>query len=352
MKKIIALILLVTIISCKNEKKDTSTYVTFSGKINDNTDTTLTVGNRDRSFVKTITLNDDGSFSDTLKVPKQDIYYIETSPGKAGAIYLKNGYDLNLTTDSNNFFKGFNFKGNDTAANTNKLIIEQYLFAEKTGNPANLFKLEKDEFNKGVDKIEADFNHISNLYDNIEPQFAQESKDKQTQLLTNLRNSYDKGHAQSLAQEKLAKGNPSPQFTKLKNYKGGVTSLKDLKGKYIYIDVWATWCRPCLGEIPALKKLEQAYHNKNIEFVSISTDNPRTAKTWEAAEKKWRRMIQDKGLSGIQLFAGEDDSFQRSYMINSIPRFILIDPNGNIANANAPRPSSPAMIQLLNNLDL
>ena len=63
-------------------------------------------------------------------------------------------------------------------------------------------------------------------------------------------------------------------------------------------------------------------------------------------------MIQDKGLSGIQLFAGEDDSFQRSYMINSIPRFILIDPNGNIANANAPRPSSPAMIQLLNNLDL
>ena len=89
MKKIIALLLLVTIISCKNEKKDTSTYVTFSGKINDNTDTALTVGNRDRSFVKTITLNDDGSFSDTLKVPKQDIYYIETSPGKAGAIYLK-----------------------------------------------------------------------------------------------------------------------------------------------------------------------------------------------------------------------------------------------------------------------
>lgn len=70
----------------------------------------------------------------------------------------------------------------------------------------------------------------------------------------------------------LAKGNPSPGFTDYENYAGGTTSLDDLKGKYVYIDVWATWCGPCKAEIPFLKEVEEEYRDKNIEFVSISID--------------------------------------------------------------------------------
>ena len=67
----------------------------------------------------------------------------------------------------------------------------------------------------------------------------------------------------------LPKGAPSPSFVDYENYNGGKTSLADLKGKYVYIDVWATWCGPCKAEIPSLKKIEKEYHGKNIAFVSV-----------------------------------------------------------------------------------
>ena len=64
------------------------------------------------------------------------------------------------------------------------------------------------------------------------------------------------------------KGQESPKFVDYENYAGGNMSLDDLKGKYVYIDLWATWCVPCVQQIPALNKLEHTFKNKNIAFVS------------------------------------------------------------------------------------
>ena len=143
----------------------------------------------------------------------------------------------------------------------------------------------------------------------------------------------------------LDKGNPSPKFVGYENHAGGKTSLEDLKGKYVYIDVWATWCGPCLAEIPALKETEEAYHNKNIEFVSISLDRP-------DAYNKWKQMVVDKELGGIQLIADNnfESDFIQDYVIKGIPHFILINPDGNIVNAKAPKPSDPKLKEVLNSL--
>ena len=92
---------------------------------------------------------------------------------------------------------------------------------------------------------------------------------------------------------------------------------------------------------------------KNIEFISISTDESRrSGGSWDAAEKKWRNFVKAKELTGTQLWAGKDNSFQRAYEINSIPRFILIDPLGNIVDANAPRPSDPKLKELFTSLGI
>tara|TARA_R110001583_G_scaffold191112_1_gene355965 strand:+ start:1908 stop:3281 length:1374 start_codon:yes stop_codon:yes gene_type:complete len=139
----------------------------------------------------------------------------------------------------------------------------------------------------------------------------------------------------------ISKGQPSPKFVGYENFKGGTTSLDDLKGKFVYVDVWATWCGPCLAEIPALKEVEANYHGKNIAFVSISID---AAKDHD----KWEKMIEDEELKGIQLFADKSwhSDFVNGYLIKGIPKFILIDPNGNIVSPNAPRPSDKKLIEI------
>jgi thiol-disulfide isomerase/thioredoxin len=145
----------------------------------------------------------------------------------------------------------------------------------------------------------------------------------------------------------LAKGMPSPKFVEYENHKGGTTSLEDLKGKYVYVDVWATWCGPCIREIPALKEVEQQFHGKNIAFVSTSIDKAKDHDTWV-------EMVKNKELGGMQLMAENDwnSKFVKDYAIEGIPRFILIDPNGNIVDADAPRPSSPKLVALFKELKI
>ena len=140
---------------------------------------------------------------------------------------------------------------------------------------------------------------------------------------------------------KLQTGMPSPTFT-YHSIVGDTVSLDDLQGKYLYVDVWATWCGPCLREIPSLKTLENDFHGAPIEFVSISID---VDKDFE----KWQQMVADKELKGVQLFADKNwkSDFVQAYAIDGIPRFILIDPKGNIVDPNAPRPSDPEIREIL-----
>ena len=121
---------------------------------------------------------------------------------------------------------------------------------------------------------------------------------------------------------------------------GKMVSLSDFKGKVVLVDVWATWCGPCRGEIPHLKKLEEEMHEKDVVFLGVSVD--------EAKDKqKWLNFIEKEGLKGIQLLASGWSKITKDYKINGIPRFMVFDCNGNIVSVDAPRPSNPALKEML-----
>jgi len=96
-----------------------------------------------------------------------------------------------------------------------------------------------------------------------------------------------------------------------------------------------------------LAKIEEEFKDKNITFLSISVDNKKD-------EEKWRKMIETKNLHGVQLLADNaiESQFIKDYYILGIPRFILLDKEGNIVSYDAPRPSEERLKDLFNSLDI
>lgn len=135
----------------------------------------------------------------------------------------------------------------------------------------------------------------------------------------------------------LKAGMASPDF-RYRDVNGKVVTLKSLKGKYVYIDVWATWCGPCCAEIPYLKKLEQKLHGKKIVFVSMSVDENRSV---------WQKFVKEREMGGVQLNAEGNETFMEAYRIKGIPRFILLDKKGKIVDADMTRPSDPKTLERL-----
>ncbi len=344
-KGILALVVFSFLFSCKGKHTE---YAIVSGLIANNEVNEIMINSR--GFSKTIPVNLDGTFSDTIRVVNEGYHTFFDQKNKA-LLYLKNGDEININYDYSNMDKTISFSG--IGAATSQYLVNKRKFdkEKKISRIRELFKLEKSEFDAKVSDLEKG---LSNLLasNEIDSTLKAQELNKKERLIKFLKSNYRKEHQYTTA---LKKGNISPKFVNYENYKGGTTSLDDFKGKYVYIDVWATWCGPCKREIPFLKTLEVEYKNKNIAFVSISVDNGRGYKNdFNAAKEGWRKMIAEKNMSGIQLFADKawQSDFIRSYGITGIPRFILIDPEGKIVNANAPRPSQSALKNVLKSLGL
>lgn len=117
-------------------------------------------------------------------------------------------------------------------------------------------------------------------------------------------------------------------------------SLNDLKGKVIYLDIWATWCKPCVEEFAYSQELLKNYSNDNIEFVYISVDSDK---------ETWLNFITENNdiPEGLHLLEAKEGSIFNSLRINGIPRYILIDKQGRVIDIHAPKPSSNKIKELI-----
>lgn len=140
-------------------------------------------------------------------------------------------------------------------------------------------------------------------------------------------------------------GKMAPEQT-FSDINGKPHQLSELCGKVLYIDVWATWCVPCKNEIPHFAKVAEHFKdNPYIQLISISTDR-------EKDHDKWRKMIADEKPSWPQYVMkdAEHEKFSNDFNIQFIPRFIIINADGTIQNADAPRPSDKNIIQTLDEI--
>ncbi|WP_321308871.1 TlpA disulfide reductase family protein [Marinifilum fragile] len=133
----------------------------------------------------------------------------------------------------------------------------------------------------------------------------------------------------------LQPGKAAPRLS-IRSKEGKEILLSDFKGKLVVIDVWATWCGPCKAESPYFEQLAKKYGNETVKFLSISIDSDKNL---------WDKYLSKHTKTSEQFICNRTEF--KEYELQSVPRFMLIDKQGNFIDAFATRPSDPTFEVLL-----
>ncbi|WP_317206629.1 TlpA disulfide reductase family protein [Hymenobacter sp. 15J16-1T3B] len=136
----------------------------------------------------------------------------------------------------------------------------------------------------------------------------------------------------------LAPGHAAPDFT-LQDETGKPVALSSFRGKVVYLDFWASWCGPCLAEVPAATELKQKFAGRDVVFLYVSVDE---------REKDWQNLLAKRQLLGhgsVHLWAkGFGSATATAYQVNAIPAYFIIGRDGRLVADRAARPSSGAQV--------
>ena len=150
-----------------------------------------------------------------------------------------------------------------------------------------------------------------------------------------VKNEIEQQQAQKKAMEKLAPGNPAPDFT-LNDINGKPLALSSLRGKYVIIDFWGSWCGWCIKGMPEMKKYYEKYKGK-LEILGVDCND--TEEKWKAAVEKhqlpWKHVYNPRSNREVLT----------KYAVSGFPTKVLVDPKGNIVKLLAGE--DPAFYQLL-----
>jgi thiol-disulfide isomerase/thioredoxin len=200
-------------------------------------------------------------------------------------------------------------------------------------------KLDKKAIESLIDKMEAQINEFGQRFkfdsnmirvlrlfsEEIKDLFPQRSK-KILELGQKYANEDGKKTLDGITRGKYVLGS-KPQI-KFKAVDGSEVDLSKMKGKVVLIDFWATWCGPCMGELPNVLDVYRKYHDKGFEIIGISFD-----RSIEALQK----VTKERGMTWAQYFDGKewDNDFGAYFGIQGIPTMWLVDKEGKVADTES-----------------
>ncbi len=185
------------------------------------------------------------------------------------------------------------------------------------------------EYEKGVRALQKEFPHQPEVLQMLLTVASNSEGDKARALFKEITNSSASDEVKATAAGQLKKldavGKPvALQFTAVD---GREVDLAKWKGKVVLIDFWATWCGPCVGEVPHVVAAYDKLHPKGFEIVGISLDREKSSLT---------QFVADHSMAWPQFFDGQywQNKYARQFGIESIPEMWLVDKQGNLRDVN------------------
>ncbi len=335
----------------------------------------LPVGSRDFKILDQTMIADDGSYTLTSGVDYLEFYRLRVDPSSAppqkeyANLIMDANEKITMNAEADDLLGTFKISGNEFSNKFQTLFDEIFrpyqTVVDSLNKAANLAdESEKGQYiaqlndynertkNRLVEIVTANknspvgyFSHfrLISLKMSIQEEITNEDLDTFDEIVHNLKllmpksfiaveaESYarqirarvDKQRTDKASEGLLATGSPAPDLA-FANPEGKVMKLSDLKGKYVLIDFWASWCKPCRMANPHVVKLYEKYHDSGFEIFSVSLDQDRQRWVQAIAADKltWPYHVSD--LKGWQSEGAQ------LYGIRSIPQTVLVDKEGNI----------------------
>ncbi len=294
-----------------------------------------------------------GKFSVVLPADSERLYVLELG-GQRLPLFLEAGQH-SLKGDFNSLYQSSTYTNSRLTDLLKRVEATRVGFEQKAQALEMNFKRAMNAGNqKGADSAMSGFfalqnttkQYVKHLIDSIGPNPVSHlatsmlSVDEDFGYLDSLANRFEKEKPKAAYTEKmksylevprkLAVGKMAPDFSQ-PDPTGKAVTLTQFRGKWVLLDFWASWCKPCRAENPTLKKAFQAYKDKGFTILSVSIDTDKDA--WLKA------IVADKMFWSHASDLTEDNAAARPYFVRSIPSSFLVDPEGRIAAKNLRGPA-------------